>query len=250
MLQAPTEPLVSGPTDPARGFHDPIRDRLGPLARLLPRTYGPLDPRLVWQVLKRLAFARSLYYSARFRGRFLIARGTKVVTQRSSRIEFAPGSCLLVGFLHHGPNRALVNLGREATIVVKGTAQFWRGTQVMVFKGGRLELGDQVILNEGARVICYDSIKFGPLSGMSWDTTVIDSDLHAFSVNGRELPLTAPVELEHRVFLCAGATVLKGVRVGTGSIVAAQALVAKDVPPGCIVGGNPAKVIHEGVEWQ
>ena len=42
-----------------------------------------------------------------------------------------------------------------------------------------------------------------------------------------------------------GATILKGVTVGEGSIVAAGAMVTHDVPPYCIVGGNPARLIRE-----
>ena len=40
-----------------------------------------------------------------------------------------------------------------------------------------------------------------------------------------------------------GATIMKGVTAGHHSVVAAQALVVKDVPPHCVVAGNPAKII-------
>lgn len=41
--------------------------------------------------------------------------------------------------------------------------------------------------------------------------------------------------------------ILPGVRIGESSIVAAGAVVSKDVPPNCIVAGNPAKIIKTGV---
>ena len=46
------------------------------------------------------------------------------------------------------------------------------------------------------------------------------------------------------------ATILKGVTIGDGAIVAAGAVVTKDVPPKTLVGGIPAKVIKEDIEWQ
>ena len=46
-----------------------------------------------------------------------------------------------------------------------------------------------------------------------------------------------------------GATILKGVRIGKGSIVAAGAVVTSDVPPNSMVGGVPAKVIKSDVTW-
>ncbi|MEG0578234.1 MAG: 2,3,4,5-tetrahydropyridine-2,6-dicarboxylate N-acetyltransferase, partial [Bacilli bacterium] len=41
----------------------------------------------------------------------------------------------------------------------------------------------------------------------------------------------------------ANAVILEGVRIGKGSVVAAGAIVTKDVEPGCVVAGSPAKVI-------
>ncbi|MNE19841.1 Chloramphenicol acetyltransferase [compost metagenome] len=53
----------------------------------------------------------------------------------------------------------------------------------------------------------------------------------------------ALAQIGHDVWIGAGATVLAGVKVGTGAIIATKALVSRDVPPYAIVGGNPAKVI-------
>jgi acetyltransferase-like isoleucine patch superfamily enzyme len=49
--------------------------------------------------------------------------------------------------------------------------------------------------------------------------------------------------IEQDVWIAVNVTILRGVRIGRGAIVAAASLVIKDVPPYSIVGGNPAKVI-------
>lgn len=52
------------------------------------------------------------------------------------------------------------------------------------------------------------------------------------------------VVIEDDVWVGGNATILAGVRVGRGSVIAASAVVTKDVPPNTIVGGNPARVIR------
>jgi len=48
----------------------------------------------------------------------------------------------------------------------------------------------------------------------------------------------------------ANVTILKGVTVGAGAVIAANALVNKDVPPKTLVAGVPAKVIKTGIKWK
>lgn len=57
-----------------------------------------------------------------------------------------------------------------------------------------------------------------------------------------------PIVIEVNVWLGGGAIVCPGVTIGENSIVAAGAVVVKDVPPNVIVGGNPAKVLREFTE--
>lgn len=51
------------------------------------------------------------------------------------------------------------------------------------------------------------------------------------------------VTIEKNVWCGANVTILKGVTIGRGSIIAAGAVVTKDIPPYCIAGGVPAKPI-------
>ncbi|HTR16834.1 MAG TPA: CatB-related O-acetyltransferase [Acetobacteraceae bacterium] len=54
-----------------------------------------------------------------------------------------------------------------------------------------------------------------------------------------------PVEIGSDIWIGFGASILPGIRVGHGAIIAANANVTKDVPPYAIVGGNPARVIRK-----
>ena len=56
---------------------------------------------------------------------------------------------------------------------------------------------------------------------------------------------SAPVVIEDNVWIGQYSTILKGVTIGKGAIVATRAVVTKDVPPYTIVAGNPAKVVKK-----
>ena len=57
-----------------------------------------------------------------------------------------------------------------------------------------------------------------------------------------------PIRIGNRCFIGGGATVMPGVTIANEAIVAAGAVVFDDVPTRCIVAGNPARVIRDGVE--
>ena len=61
----------------------------------------------------------------------------------------------------------------------------------------------------------------------------------------RKLVSKGPVIIEDNVWIGDKATVLPGVSIGKGAIVAANAVVTKDVPPYCVVAGIPAKIVKE-----
>ena len=58
-----------------------------------------------------------------------------------------------------------------------------------------------------------------------------------------EPPSATPVIIEDDVLIGANSVILEGVRVGKGSVVAAGSVVTKDVPPGVVVAGSPARII-------
>jgi acetyltransferase-like isoleucine patch superfamily enzyme len=98
-------------------------------------------------------------------------------------------------------------------------------------------------------ILCSDHIRIGAGCAIAWDVTIMDSDLHVISVAGRMRANTQPVTIEDRVWIAAGARVLKGVTVGEGAVVAGGAVVTRDVAPRSVVAGVPARPVAHDVEW-
>jgi acetyltransferase-like isoleucine patch superfamily enzyme len=110
----------------------------------------------------------------------------------------------------------------------------------------KIEIGDDFGIS-GSTLAAKLSIRIGNNVLIGSGCLVTDSDAHAATAEARLRgvpPSMAPVFLEDGVFIGARSIILKGVRVGRGSVVGAGSVVSKDVPAGVIVAGNPAKVIR------
>ena len=67
---------------------------------------------------------------------------------------------------------------------------------------------------------------------------------HPLDPGDRKALLTKPIIIKRNAWIGAGATILPGVTIGENSVVAAGAVVSRDVLPNVVVGGVPAKIIR------
>jgi len=111
--------------------------------------------------------------------------------------------------------------------------------------GAQIEIADDVGMS-GCSVTAEQHITIGKRVTIGAGVLIMDTDAHPLDPEQRfrGVPArTAPVVIEEDVFVGARAIILKGVRLGKGAVVAAGAVVTKDVPCYTIVGGNPARQI-------
>jgi maltose O-acetyltransferase len=75
---------------------------------------------------------------------------------------------------------------------------------------------------------------------------LMDNDFHRMEPERRnEQPPSQPIILEENVWIGARAIILRGVRIGAGSVIGAASVVAEDVPPRSVVTGQKARVVRE-----
>lgn len=96
------------------------------------------------------------------------------------------------------------------------------------------------------------SIGDGFLSG-KW-VSIIDNDhgetdFATLKLKPTDRPLVSkgPIIIGNNVWIGDKATILSGVTIGDGAVIAANSVVTKDVPPYCVVGGVPAKILKEQI---
>lgn len=133
-----------------------------------------------------------------------------------------------------------------------------------------IHVGDGVVVKEGARIcscnekaqirigarttVGYHTFIFASASITVGDDCLIAPFVYLVDSNhgarrderiNRQPNTTAPIVIGNDVWIGAKATVLSGVTIGDGAIIASGAMVNRDVAPYTIVGGTPAKVIGE-----
>lgn len=115
-------------------------------------------------------------------------------------------------------------------------------------KGLNISIGNNSGIGENSYLVTMDKITIGDNVMIGPELMILTGN-HGYDDKNKPLYeqkiITKPVSIGNDVWLGARVTILPGVSIGDRVIVAAGSVVVKDIPPNCIVGGNPAKFIKE-----
>jgi acetyltransferase-like isoleucine patch superfamily enzyme len=164
-----------------------------------------------------------------------------------------------VRFLHSASinnkpsNRAAIEVGARCVV----------GGQLHVYPdGGRISIGECCFIGPGTRIWAGDSVEIGNRVLISHGVNIHDNISHSLSAQERHQHFVEILErrngalgkvpkqrivIEDDAWIGFNAIILKGVRIGEGAVVAAGAIVTKDVPPYTIVAGAVAQSIRNSL---
>lgn len=122
-----------------------------------------------------------------------------------------------------------------------------RGCMISTLReGATIEIGAGSGFS-GAVIGAAERIVIGPRVLVGGNCTITDTDWHPVDAAARQTDArarSAPVIIEPDVWLSMNVTVLKGVTIGQGTVVAANSVVSRSLPAGVLAGGAPAKVVR------
>ncbi|WP_018618969.1 sugar O-acetyltransferase [Spirosoma luteum] len=108
--------------------------------------------------------------------------------------------------------------------------------------GRFIRLGKNIFINHACSfldiggITIEDEVQIGPRVNLT-------SENHPLDPADRTTLIPRPIVIKRNAWIGAGATILPGVTIGENSVVAAGAVVSRDVPPNTVVAGVPAKVV-------
>ncbi|WP_296611999.1 sugar O-acetyltransferase [Sphingomonas sp.] len=110
--------------------------------------------------------------------------------------------------------------------------------------GRDIRVGRNVFINQNCTIYDLGGVDIGDDVLIGPNVSIITTGHPLEPSRRRDGVTAAPIVIERNVWIAAGATIIGGVTVGENSVVAAGAVVTKDVPPNSLVAGVPAKVIR------
>ncbi len=159
------------------------------------------------------------------------------------------------------PEARVENLRRVPEALRVGEHTVVRGELFILRHGGAIEIGEWCYVGASTRIWSAARVTIGARVLIAHACEIHDWNAHPIDARARhrhfrdilttghpaqldDAPST-PVVIEDDVWIGFGSTVLKGVTIGRGSIVAARSLVTESVPPGVLVAGSPARVVRD-----
>lgn len=159
----------------------------------------------------------------------------------------------------------------DASISVGNFLIMYKNCDILAIGDGVVSMGDNCVIGSDFRLYCRDNIQIGNNALISWNVFISDYDAHSIYPENRIKEIyhiqeslfpkiknpndsanqnkfspsyqSKPIIIEDNVWIGANVTILKGVHIGEGSIIAAGSVVTKDVPSRVVVAGNPAKEV-------
>ena len=173
-------------------------------------------------------------------------RQCRLVTKSEAGVVF--NSSAVINNLQNKPE--VIEIGNQSIVECE--------LQVFQF-GGRITIGEKCYLGQNSKNRSANAIEIGDNVLIAHNVNIIDTNAHEIDAEERISSYnsylsegtfntvgsvqTARIKIENKAWINFNAIILKGVTIGEGAIVAAGAVVTKDVAPYSVVAGNPARMI-------
>jgi acetyltransferase-like isoleucine patch superfamily enzyme len=146
-------------------------------------------------------------------------------------------------------------ISKKGTLYIGNDSLIGKNTSISLMENASVRIGNFVSIGSNSqitannRIVIGDGVMTGPMVLIT-DNSHGDFERSHLSMAVKKRPIISkgPVVIMNNVWVGAKASILPNVTIGEGSVIGANAVVTKDVPPFSLVVGNPAKVVKRLME--
>ena len=171
---------------------------------------------------------------------------TRIVIDKTAKINCNGKLVLGIKENKKSKQETRFSMGKNSYLDINNKFSVGIGSDIRVFDNATLKIGSGY-LNGFVQIVCAKNIQIGEDVAIARDVIIRDTDAHKIDDGKHEE--RKEVVIGNHVWIGTRAIIMKGVHIGDGAVIAAGAIVTKDVPPNSIVAGIPAKVIKNNVRW-
>jgi acetyltransferase-like isoleucine patch superfamily enzyme len=197
-----------------------------------------------------ISLMKTLYYSCRFHGPVIVGKGARVIIRKKGRIRFSENSSLFIGLNYNFPPHTLLEIDEYGTLEINGHVSFLKGTKIDVEPNALLSIGDGSSIGEQSKIKCSRRINIGKNCAISWNVNITDTDGHELTGGSARNEKTKEITIKDNAWIGFNSIILKGVTIGSNSVIGAGTVVTKDTPDNSLVAGNPGRLIKTGISWK
>lgn len=123
------------------------------------------------------------------------------------------------------------------------------GVNLILKEGSKLNIGNHTYFTSDSHIEIVKELIIGSDCAISWGVTIIDSDHHTL-VTAKAKIQEEGVEIGNHVWIGCNCTILKNTKIGNHCVVAAGSVVKGTFPDNSLIGGNPARILKENINWE
>lgn len=141
-------------------------------------------------------------------------------------------------------SKADIRIRKHGKMIMEDESGISDGNIIRVTDSGKLTLKKGANISQTCIVVCQSEINIGEYTSIGPHCAIFDHD-HDYKTHGlinRNGCVAAPILIEDNVWIGSNCTILKGITIGTGSIVAAGSVITKDIPPHTLYYAKGTKV--------
>jgi acetyltransferase-like isoleucine patch superfamily enzyme len=155
-----------------------------------------------------------------------------------------------VGIFDHKRSRSIWDV--RGNVTFKGEAFIGHGCKISINTNASVVFGDKFAMTAESSIACSNNIEFGDGCLVSWETLIMDTDFHKiFDENMQQINESRPIFFGDRSWIGCRCLILKGAKIPTGSIIAANTTVGSRpiIGENRIFGGNPVSELRKNIIW-